>query len=236
MALEAQGLLIRRAATIYATCADSTVITVTTGTTNGVVSSDAPTKNLDTLGFTVGMRVQITNTSGVDNNTGIFTIGTAAGSGTVIEFFEKVSIVGSGEDLTSSISLVGSSMETIGEIYSFSGPSGAAAVINVSNFQSVAHEKLVGIKDEGQLTFEFTYSTVVADLHQKLNADRIARKKRKFDIVLPDADSGNAIDGSFMFFEGYITAFSLSGAIDDAIKGSITLDITDELHWTPTSR
>ena len=40
----------------------------------------------------------------------------------------------------------------IGEITDFSGPGGQAAVIDVTNLNSTAKEKLVGLRDEGQLS------------------------------------------------------------------------------------
>jgi hypothetical protein len=45
----------------------------------------------------------------------------------------------------------GASYDLIPEIKSFTGPGGSATVIDVTDLQSVAKEKRMGLPDEGQL-------------------------------------------------------------------------------------
>ena len=214
MALESQGVVIKMADGTIATASDTGLEFNATGinTANTDLSVD----------FSAGMRIKSNSTL----CTSIFTASTVDSS--AISIFETATI-----DTSSAFNhLNGYTMNAIGQVISFSGPSGVAAIIDVTNLASTAKEKLIGIRDEGQLTFEINYSATVTDLHSELRDERTARSKRFYEIELTDGTTA----GSFLFFEAYVTGFSLSAAVDDAIKGSVTLEIASEVHWIKSTR
>lgn len=112
----------------------------------------------------------------------------------------------------------------IGEVNSFSGPSGSATVINVSSLDSVAQEKLMGIADEGQLTFSMNF--IGDDVQQAgLREDRIGGVLRNFQLVLTDEDA------TTLTFSAFVLNFSIEGGVDQAITASCTLEISGEVEW-----
>lgn len=219
MALESQGVLIRRASTSLAT-AVSSVLTISSGATSKLLSSDTAEIDFVTNGFGTGMRIKTNSTL----STGILTVKTVASS--VMEVYETATA-----DTTTSLSFTGSSMNNIGEIVSFSGPTGAAAVIDITNLGSTAKEKLIGIRDEGNITLEVNLNNTATALHRTLKDDRAARAERTFDIKLTDHGTSATAQPTAMFFDSYVSGFALAGAVDDVIKASITLEISTEVHW-----
>lgn len=114
----------------------------------------------------------------------------------------------------------------VGEVVSFSGPGGQANVIDVTHLGSTRREKMMGIPDEGQLTLEM--NLVPGDAGQdKLIASRTDRTLDTGRLFLTD-DSG-----TILTFDAYCTQFSVAGAVDDKIQASATLEITDEVNWSP---
>lgn len=216
MALESQGIEIRRASSNLATAASS-VITIDS---TGILSSDTAEVDFVTAGFGTGMRIVSNSTL----TTAVLTAKAVAAS--AIEIYETATA-----DASTNLSLTGSSMNAIGEVVSFSGPSGAAAVIDITHLGSTAKEKLIGIRDEGNLTMEVNWNNTATALHRTLKDDRAARTKNTFDIKLTDDVEGSTTQPTALFFDAYISGVSLSGAVDDVIKGSITLEISTEVRW-----
>ena len=73
----------------------------------------------------------------------------------------------------------------IPEIKTFSGPSGSAAVIDVTDLSSAAKEKRMGLADEGQLSFTINY--IPSDTqHTALRAARAALTETNFKMVSTD--------------------------------------------------
>lgn len=216
MALESQGIVIRRASSNLATAASSVLSIASTG----ILSSDTAEIDFVTNGFGTGMRI-------ISNSTLTTSVLTAAAvAASVITIYETATA-----DATTALSFTGSSMNPIGEIVSFSGPSGAAAVIDITHLGSTAKEKLIGIRDEGNLTLEVNWNNTATALHRTLKDDRAAREKRTFDIKLTDDVEGSTTQPTAMFFDAYVSGVSLTGAVDDVIKGSITLEISTEVRW-----
>ncbi|MDY6844227.1 MAG: hypothetical protein SVW57_09090, partial [Thermodesulfobacteriota bacterium] len=176
MALESQGVEIRRATTSLATAASS-VISVSSGATAKILSSDTAVIDFVTNSFTSGMRITLSSTN--DNNTAVYTAKSVASS--VIELYESATA-----DASTDLSITGSTMEKIGDITSFNGPTGSAAVIDVTNLGSTAKEKMMGIPDEGQFSFEVNLNTTATALHRTLKDDRAERAERTFDVRLTD--------------------------------------------------
>jgi len=113
----------------------------------------------------------------------------------------------------------------ITQIVSFGGPSGSAGIIDITNLGSTAKEKLMGLPDEGQVTFDITYQATAAS-HIALRADRASRSKRNITIAYTDAAS------SIDYADAYCTGFSISGGVDDVLKASVTLEITGPITST----
>jgi hypothetical protein len=116
----------------------------------------------------------------------------------------------------------------IGQITDFSGPGGAAAIIDVTSLQSTAKEKLVGLRDEGQLSLTMSYSAT--DVGQiAFVADRAARTKRRF--LLKFTSVGNPSSYG-VGFKGYPMQFSISGAVDNKITANGVIEITGPCSYT----
>ena len=114
----------------------------------------------------------------------------------------------------------------IGEVVSFNGPGGSASIIDVTHLGSTRREKRMGIADEGQISFDI--NLVPNDAGQiKLRDDRAARTERTCRLFLTDTG------GTILTMDAYCTQFSIQGSVDNKIQGSITLEITGEVNWSP---
>jgi predicted secreted protein len=108
----------------------------------------------------------------------------------------------------------------IAEINSFSGPGGSVSVIDVTDLSSEAKEKLAGLNDNGQLSFEANFIPT--------NTPQAALRTAKengttcsFKLVFTD--------GTEWTFSAIVTGFSTSGSIDGVVKLSVTLEISGEI-------
>lgn len=117
-----------------------------------------------------------------------------------------------------------STFANIGNIVGFSGPGGAAAVIDVTNLDSVAHEKRMGLPNEGQFTIDINYDPDLAS-HIALRAARAARTRTEFRITY--TDTAPATTNSFY---GYVLGFQITGTVDDVVKASITIEIDGPVY------
>ena len=216
---ESQGIQIRRASSITVT-RTVTGLNFRSGTTD-VVNANA-TADFSSAGFTSAMRLQCVSKNTVANsNTAIHTIKSVAA--TVMTLHEPVTT----QDSTN-LSITGYTMQAIGQIVSFNGPSGSAGIIDVTNLGSTAKEKMIGLRDEGQISMQVNFDMDSTFLHLKLVEDRSKRTKQAFDIVFNDAGTIQ----SYAWFKAYVTGFSLSAGVDNALKADVTLELTTEIHWS----
>ena len=102
-------------------------------------------------------------------------------------------------------------------IVSFNGPGGAGQVIDVTNLSSTAIEKIMGLPDEGQLSFECNYVPENTQ-HAALRAARGAQTLTSFQIEFPD--------GTVWTFSAYVTNFTVSGGVNAPLKASVVLELT----------
>ena len=117
--------------------------------------------------------------------------------------------------------------DVVGEVVSFSGPGGNAAVIDVTHLGSTAKEKMMGLPDEGQLTLECNLAPT--DTGQiGLRSARAARAKKKAVIKLTDSTSAP----TKLIFDAYCLNFSINGSVDNKISASIGLEIAGPCTWT----
>lgn len=115
------------------------------------------------------------------------------------------------------------SFVAIPEIKSFSGPSGSASVIDVTDLSSAAKEKRMGLADEGQIQFTINYIPEDA-VHAGLRSDRASRTLRDFQMQYTD-------DGDTLWeFSGFVTGFSVSGAVDGVVEAQVTIEISGAIE------
>jgi hypothetical protein len=117
----------------------------------------------------------------------------------------------------------GGSPETfaaIPEIKTFSGPGGSATVIDVTDLSSAAKEKRMGLADEGQLSFTINYIPTNQQ-HADLREARATRAETSFKLVFTDDSPSTNWD-----FSGFVTGFSVSGAVDGVVEATVTIEIT----------
>src|SRR5512139_2194089 len=71
------------------------------------------------------------------------------------------------------------SNQAVEEVKSVSGPSGQAGVIDITHLQSTAKEKMMGLRDEGQITLTCNYSasTNATSIQNKMREMRASRGK-----------------------------------------------------------
>jgi hypothetical protein len=211
MAIISQGVELRRASTYV--LSDTTVGLAITAT--AICRTDAGDFTVD--GISTGMRIYI---GGSSSNLNVYTVSAVAA--TVITPYETMS-----EETSTALYITGRSFSRVSEVTGFSAMTGSAAVIDVSNFQDSAKNKMVGLRDEGQATFELnllpTQSTGVQ--HLDLIEDRQTRTLRYWDLKLTDQSTGVDPQPSALNFKGYITGFVINGGVDNKISASMTIEI-----------
>jgi hypothetical protein len=105
----------------------------------------------------------------------------------------------------------------ITRIRSIEGPGGASAIIDATDFDSIAREKKVGVADEGQLTMALVYLPANPQ-HAQLRLDRATRTLRNFKLIFEE--------GTTWCFSAFVTGIELSGKVDDVIRADVELEIT----------
>lgn len=117
-----------------------------------------------------------------------------------------------------------SSFSAIGNITNFTGPGGSTSIIDISNLDSTKREKLPGLPDEGNFQFDVNLDPDNA-AHIALRQARTARTRLEFKVVLTDTSPTNLV------FFGYVINFSVSGAVNAAVKAAISLEIDGDVSW-----
>ena len=118
----------------------------------------------------------------------------------------------------------------VAEITSFNGPGGSASVIDMTNLESEAKEKKIGLRDEGQISFEC--NLIPSDVGQTgLREDRASRALRNFKFLLTDDPGGTGSSPTTLEFSAFVLNFSISGAVDGKISASVTLEISGPVTW-----
>lgn len=120
------------------------------------------------------------------------------------------------------------SLVTINNITGFQGPGGSASVIDVSNLASSAKEKLIGLADEGQFTFDLNYDPDDAG-HTALRGARTTRTRSEFVVTFTDTAGGSS--ATTARFYGYVLEFRVSGAVDQQVKAACSIEIDGAVTW-----
>lgn len=113
----------------------------------------------------------------------------------------------------------------IENVTSFTGFDGEAGEIDITNLASTAKEKLSGLKDFGNFSFEWhpDYSAVGQN---KVRDNAGTGTAVTFQLDLPDSTK--------IKFQGSVkNADSVNGAVDSALTGSVSIAITGDIIITP---
>lgn len=111
---------------------------------------------------------------------------------------------------------------TIANVKTFTGPDGAATVIDVSNLLSTAKEKRMGLPDEGNFSFEIDLDTLDVGQLAMMTA-RSAQTQKQFKLTLPNSSTAT--------FSGYVTKIAPSGGVDAVLKRAVEIAITAAVTW-----
>ena len=118
-----------------------------------------------------------------------------------------------------------STVISVGQVVGFNGPTGSANVIDASHLGSTAKEKMIGLRDEGQITLDCNLAP--ADSGQvKLRECRAARTQGNWAIKMTDT-AITMLNG-----HGYVSGFSVTGAVDQIVKASITIEISGAVTYS----
>ena len=122
---------------------------------------------------------------------------------------------------------VGSGASTkIAGVTDFSGlGSGSAAVIDVTDLDSIAKEKMVGVMDEGQ--FKISYNVRKGDAGQAaLDTARSTQALCELKVVT----------AAYTYTANcYVLSNETSGAVDQQVKGSANLELSGAVTKTATT-
>lgn len=115
----------------------------------------------------------------------------------------------------------------IAKVVDFDGPDGAAAVIDVSTLDSTFREKIMGLPDEGQISMNLVFDPDDTSGQNAARTARTNRTRKSFRIVFNDDSPQTQAD-----FSGYVLSFTVRGAVDDAIRNSMTIEIDGAVTWS----
>lgn len=112
----------------------------------------------------------------------------------------------------------------VANIKSYSGFDGTATEIDVTDLNSTAKEKRLGLQDWGSFSLDANIN--YADPGQAaMQASRKAGSALEYKLTLPD--------GSAKEFSAYVKSFPLAGGTDTVLTGTIALTITGDVTDVP---
>ena len=105
----------------------------------------------------------------------------------------------------------------VSEVISFSGPSPNSNIIDITNLQSTAKQKMIGLYDGGQITLNCNFD--VDDPGQRLLRECLkARTKGNLHVQLSQTSTAKYIE-----MMGYCSGFTVSGAVDNVLRSDYTI-------------
>jgi hypothetical protein len=107
-------------------------------------------------------------------------------------------------------------------VKTYTGMDGSAAVIDVSNLDSTAKEKRMGLQDEGQFSMDLDLDSTDAG-QIALLAARTAQSVKQFKLVLPN--------GATATFSGFCKKITAAGGVDQVMKRTVDIEITGPVTW-----
>lgn len=117
------------------------------------------------------------------------------------------------------------SFSNIPEIRSIGGPDGSAPTIDVTDLDSTAREYVLGLKDEGSFSLGVMYIPANA-VHQTLRNAWSDRTQLRFRVTFTDTTT------TVWEFNGFVTGFSQSAAVDTVVEATVGIKITGEIYET----
>lgn len=103
------------------------------------------------------------------------------------------------------------------------GLGGTAANVNdISDLDSEAKEKLMGLPDEGQITAPLNFNPANT-VHQALIGYRQAKTRAEFRITTSNSKKA--------FFYGYVLVCGADFATGDATRGTLTVEVDGKVNW-----
>ena len=127
---------------------------------------------------------------------------------------------------TSTASSTGSSA-LIGQVRNWSGLGGTAPVIDVTHLGSTAREKMMGLRDPGELTLGLWYDASDA-AQSNMQADAGTRTLRKMTIKWSTVSA----NGLGCLFDAYCGGLDISGAEDGAVEASCQIIVANAVTHT----
>ena len=120
-----------------------------------------------------------------------------------------------------------STAQQINKVRNWSGLGGTAPVIDVTNLASTAREKMMGLRDPGELTLGLWYDAT--DTGQvALQTDAGTRTLRKM-VIKWSTVSANGYEAKFDAYSGGI---DISGAEDGAVEASCQIIVANAVSHT----
>lgn len=110
----------------------------------------------------------------------------------------------------------------IPEIKSISGPTGSATVIDVTDLDSVAKEKRLGLKDQGQLTLDVNWIPSNA-AHAALKAAFDSGDETAFRMTFTDSGTTQ------WYMRGFVNGLAISNGVDAVLTASVTIELTGDI-------
>ncbi|WP_186079349.1 phage tail tube protein [Burkholderia gladioli] len=108
----------------------------------------------------------------------------------------------------------------------FTGFSGSAADIDVTDLSSTGKEYRPGLQDWDSVTMDININ-LAEPSHAKLLADKKSGAMGDYKAELSD--------GSEIEFSGYVKSFPITMAVDGVYKGSVVLKISGDITVTPAA-
>lgn len=150
--------------------------------------------------------------------------GAGVTAGTVIVSGSGSSFVVSPTQTVASESMTSTPVYTkITNLTDVSGFTQAANVIDVTDLDSVAKEKRLGLQDWGQLTLALNIDLKQAS-HSALLAAKKAGTLLTFRMTLSD--------NSTIVFTAYVSSFPISSKVDAVVSGSVSLEVSGDITVT----
>ena len=226
MALNSQGVEFRRISSAANTTAVCSTKNLHVDSTDRCIYWTDAAADFTALNFTSGMRITI---EGSTLNAGIYTCSSA--TTTSIGLYDVTTAIATGVTLT----ITGHTYELVGGVKGIAGPSGNAAVLDITDLNSTARRKLIGLRDEGQVTLDVFFDNETAtSIQTQLIIDRANRTLQTFDMKFTDGDNGVATSyPSGWNFDAYVSGFSINAGVDAPVSGSITLELTSAIKYIP---
>jgi len=112
----------------------------------------------------------------------------------------------------------------IKNVTQFSGFSGSAADIDVTDFDSDAKESRPGLQDWDSISIDININMKETS-HTTLLADKQSGAIGQYQALLSD--------GTAIAFDAYVKSFPIGGAVDAVYKGTVVIKLSGDIEVTP---